>query len=130
MKRTLICLLGGLVLLTAGCGTRTSTSVEPVTGATAVKEAPTAKLASAIIVTEGDITDRSYVSLGDISVTVAKWTIFDKDPTKEQVTDALRKKAAAMGADAVIFARYGTVGLGVFSWGQIEGKGRAVAFKQ
>ena len=80
--------------------------------------------------TWNDITDRKYVSLGDIEVTVKKWTIFDKDPTPALVDDALRAKAAQMGADAVILVRYGTVGIGFWSWGQLDGQGRAVVFQR
>ena len=36
--------------------------------------------------------------------------------------------AAAAGADAVVLARYGTLGIGALTYGQLEGKGRAVAF--
>src|SRR5258708_5474410 len=84
------------VLLLAGCGTRSSASVAPTLGATtaeaAVKPAP--KSPNQVTVTENDITDRSYQSLGDIEVTVKKWTIFDKDPTREKIDEALKEKAA------------------------------------
>ena len=32
------------------------------------------------------------------------------------------------GADAVIFVRYGTVGVSFMSWGSLNGKGRAIVF--
>ena len=89
-----------------------------------------AKSVDQVILSESDITDRPYQSLGDITVTVKKWTIFDKDPTQEQVAQALKQKAAAMGADAVILVRYGAVGIGFTSWGQMDGQGRAIVFKQ
>jgi ABC-type Fe3+-hydroxamate transport system substrate-binding protein len=121
-------------VMLAGCGTRTSSSVSPTIGATTVTGTadtrPAAKPADQIILTEGDITDRPYQSLGDIEVTVKKWTIFDSDPTREKVGAALKEKAAEMGADAVVLARYGTVGIGFASWGQMDGQGRAVVFKQ
>ena len=82
-----------------------------------------------IILTDKDIIDRSYTSLGDVSVTVRKFTIFDSDPSKEKVDNALKEKAADMGADAVILVRYGTVGIGAFSWGQMDGNGRAIIFR-
>lgn len=125
-------LLLAAALLLADCGTRTSTSVQPTTGAvpdtTPVK--PPMKALGEVVVTENDITDRPYTSLGDISVKVSKWTIFDPDPTRAQVAEALRVKAADMGADAVVLVRYGTVGIGFFSWGEMEGEGRAVVFKK
>jgi hypothetical protein len=81
-----------------------------------------------IVVTEADITDRPYTSLGDISVTVNKTTLFHPDPTKELVAQKLREEAAGLGADAVVLVRYGTVGIGLFTWGSLDGRGRAVAF--
>jgi hypothetical protein len=71
---------------------------------------------------------RPLSSLGDISVTVAKWTIFDDDPTPQKVNDALREKAAQLGANAVVLVRYGTVGIGALTWGKLDGSGRAIAF--
>ena len=123
----LLCLAS---VLTA-CGTRSSASVAPVLGATALpveSVAPAPRQPADIIVTQDDITDRPYRALDDLSVTVAKWTIFDADPTPAKVDQALRAKAAKLGADAVILVRYGTVGIGAFTWGKLEGKGRAVVF--
>ena len=65
----------------------------------------------------------------DISVTVNKTTIFNADPTREMVNQRLRNKAAELGADAVIQVRYGTVGIGLMSWGSLDGKGRAIVFE-
>lgn len=87
---------------------------------------PTA--ASDILLTESDIIDRPYTVIGDIDATVNKTTIFNRDPTREMVAAELKKKAAELGADAVILVRYGSVGTSFFSWGSLNGKGRAVAF--
>lgn len=132
MSRLAVLLFALGSLLLTGCGTRSSSSVQPVTGVTSNPPAvrPAVKTAAAVLITENDITDRPYQSLGDISVTVSKWTIFDADPTQAKVAEALKEKAAGMGADAVILTRYGTVGIGAFTWGKMEGKGRAVVFKQ
>jgi hypothetical protein len=121
--------LAVLALLSA-CGTRSSVSVTPVTGAqpSAVTTATTPTNATSVIVTKDDITNRPYRSLGDISVTVSKWTIFDADPTRQKVDDALREKAAQLGANAVILVRYGAVGIGAFTWGKLDGSGRAIVF--
>lgn len=102
------------------------------TGAAGATTAPAAaaKTPDKVIVTENDITDRPYRALGDIEVTVSKWTILDADPTKEKVAAALRETAAEMGADAVVLARYGTVGIGLGGWGQMDGNGRAVTFQK
>ena len=130
MRPNVLVFLCLATVLTA-CGTRSSASVAPVLGATASPAeavAPAPKQAADIIVTPDDISDRPYRALDDLSVTVAKWTIFDADPTPAKVDEALRAKAAKLGADAVILVRYGTVGIGAFTWGKLEGKGRAVVF--
>jgi hypothetical protein len=78
---------------------------------------------------EGDVSDRPYETLGDISVTVNKTTIFHPDPTRELVALRLKEEAAKLGADAVIHVRYGIVGIGFMSWGSLDGKGRAIIYK-
>jgi hypothetical protein len=81
-----------------------------------------------IIITEYDFTDREYISLGDLKVSASKLTIFHQDPTKLDINSRLRQEAAKLGADAVIFARYGNAGIGVWSWGTMNGNGRAIKF--
>ncbi|WP_158743653.1 hypothetical protein [Acidisphaera sp. L21] len=85
-------------------------------------------MVSGIIVTPNDITDRRYQALGDIHVTVSKTTVFNSDPTEAKVEEALREKAADLGANAVVFARYGAVTMTLTSYGAMEGAGRAVRF--
>jgi hypothetical protein len=87
------------------------------------------KSPDSVMLTENDITDRPYQIVQDLDVWVHKPHVFADDPTREQVAAELKKKAAELNADAVILVRYGTVGMGVFNWGEIEGKGRAVVFK-
>lgn len=82
-----------------------------------------------IQLSDGDMADRKYLSLGDITATVNKTTIFHPEPTKELVNVKLREKAAELGADAVIFVRYGNGGISLMSWGSLEGKGRAIKFQ-
>ena len=122
-------LLISAMLVFGGCATWSTSSVtegnnvKVDTTATAVQ-----KLPQNILVTETDITDRKYKVLGDIEVTVRKTTIFNKDPTNEQVNEKLKEEAAKLGADAVILVRYGTVGISLLSWGALNGKGRAIVF--
>lgn len=132
MKIIAPCLVCVAAMMPASCGTRSSSSVTPATGMSnsEMSRVAVTKTSGVVVVTENDITDRPYRSLGDIEVTVRKWTLFDADPTKEKVAEALREKAAGMGADAVILVRYGTVGIGAFSWGQMDGNGRAVQFQK
>lgn len=111
--------------LVSGCATWSSgevTNVRP-----AIQEAKQVS-PDKILLTEGDISDRPYSVLSDISVTVNKTTIFNADPTREMVNDKLREEAAKLGADAVTHVRYGTVGISLMSWGSLDGKGRAVSF--
>jgi len=70
--------------------------------------------------------NRKYASLGDITVTVNKTTVFTADLTKEQVNQKLREKAAQLGADAVIFVPYDSGGVSLMNWGSLEGKVRAI----
>lgn len=139
-----IVLLACLAL--AACGTYSATEVKPVGQTTSTSSGPapgqpadaqTAPKVTSdraptdpakIILTKTDITDRKYQAIGDIDVTVNKATIFDADPTPALVDERLREKAAELGADAVIFVRYGTVGVTLFSWGSLDGEGRAVYF--
>jgi len=79
---------------------------------------------------EGDVADKAYKSLGEVSVTVNKTTLFNADPTREMVNQRLRQQAAKLGADAVIQVRYGTVGVSALSWGSLDGKGRAIAYEK
>ncbi|WP_160293580.1 hypothetical protein [Burkholderia gladioli] len=84
---------------------------------------------SEIKITVDDVTDRKYATLGDITATVNKTTIFNADPTKEMVNEKLRTEAAKLGADAVILVRYGDGGISLMSWGSLQGKGRAIKFQ-
>ena len=123
MKKAL--LVSALALSLTGCATWSTSSVDSATAdASAAAKTPIEK----ILITDNDVVDRSYKSLGDITVTVNKTTIFHPDPTPALVNQALREKAAELGADAVVLVRYGNVGISLMSWGSLEGKGRAIKF--
>ena len=117
-----------LLLSLQACGTYSTSSMVPLAEASGEIGRPH-KPADQILITTNDILDKKYTSLGDLSVTVRKVSLFDKDPTQELVNKALQERAADMGADAVVLVRYGTVGIGLFSWGQMDGNGRAVVFQ-
>src|SRR5690349_14024080 len=119
MKR--IALTIGLLAALSGCASWSTASVD--------HDAQEAARVQRVKVIEGDITDHKYVSLGDITATVNKTTIFNASPTREMVAAKLQERAAQLGADAVIFVRYGDVGVSLMSWGSLEGKGRAVKFQ-
>lgn len=81
-----------------------------------------------ILITKEDITDRKYEVIGDITATVNKTTLFHPCPTEHSVNQKLKEKAAEIGADAVMLVRYGEVGVSFWSYGSLEGKGRAIKF--
>lgn len=81
-----------------------------------------------ILITKDDITDRPYEVIKDLKLGYNKTTLFHDDPTPTHVDALLKHEAAKLGADAVILVRYGSVGIGLASWGQLEGTGRAVKF--
>ncbi len=118
------------ILMLTGCTTWSTSSIDSGNGGSqgSVIAGGEKKSPLSIIITKSDITDKKYKILGDIEVTVNKTTIFNKDPTREMVDKELKKEAAKLGADAVTFVRYGTVGMGLMSWGSLNGKGRAIAF--
>ena len=103
-----------------------SSSIDKPVGATQNTYEPTPM--GNIIITSDDITDRKYEVIGDIVATVKKPTFFHPDPTRELLNKKFKEEAAAVGADAVILVRYGEVGMTLFWWGLLEGKGRAIKF--
>lgn len=127
------------VLALSGCATWSTSSVDNApeatasAGAQAVAQPQTpvkAVLPSQVVLTDTDVVDRKYQSLGDVTVTVNKTTVFHPDPTPEMVNEKLREKGAELGADAVILVRYGKGGVSLWSWGSLEGKGRAIKYVQ
>jgi uncharacterized lipoprotein YajG len=117
-----------LTFILAGCATWSTSAIDRTNAAHSVNESETTKDPAEVAVIEGDVTDRRYESLGDITVTVNKTTIFHPDPTPEMVNKKLQEKAANLGADAVIMVRHGKGGISVLSWGSLEGKGRAIRY--
>ncbi|MEF9964650.1 MAG: hypothetical protein RR779_09790 [Comamonas sp.] len=126
MKKLLISVLAAATL--TGCASWSSTRVEQNNGDVATTKVSEKTRAQDIILTDQDMPDRQYKSLGDIIVNVNKTTIFHPSPTPEMVNEKLREQGAELGADAVILIRYGKVGVSFVSWGTLEGKGRAIKF--
>jgi uncharacterized protein YbjQ (UPF0145 family) len=129
--RNLSRLLNGFLcfaaLCTGGCGFRYSSDI---INRQIAEDRLTATKSSEVILTEADITDKKYNVICDLTVVVKKMTLFNADPTREDVNIKLREEAAKVGADAVIFVRAGSAGISALSWGEMEGKGRAVKFIQ
>lgn len=131
-----LAMMGIVALAFGGCATWSTSDVQvpSVALSTATVPAPASTKRAPITVDkvalfEGDVSDRAYEAIGDISVTVNKTTIFHSDPTREMVAERLKEEAAKLGADAVIHVRYGTVGIGFMSWGSLNGNGRAIVYK-
>jgi len=125
--KTIIMIVAALFI--TGCAAWSSSMVDTSSadiGATSAQVPK--KQANQIEITDQDIVDREYRFLGDISVYVNKTTIFHPTPTREMVNAKLQEKAAELGADAVTLVRYGEAGITLFSWGSLEGKGRAIRF--
>jgi uncharacterized lipoprotein YajG len=72
--------------------------------------------------------ERAYTQLGPIKVTVNKLTAFHPNPSVETVEEAMRKKAAALGADAIIQVDISDIHIAALSWGARTGKGIAVKY--
>lgn len=128
MKVHLLCLMACSIVL-SGCSTWSTSHVTPSDNVSLSQNANAAqKNPETIVVTENDLPGRPYKVVGDIRVKVNKTTMLNKDPTREDVDQKLKHKAAQIGADAVILVRYGTVGVSLMSWGSLSGNGRAVVF--
>ena len=119
-----------VVLAATGCATWSTSSVDSkaVDASNTATSGAVKTSLEAIRITDTDIFDRKYTSLGDITVNVNKTTVFHPNPTPALVNDKLKEKAHELGADAVILVRYGQGGISLMSWGSMEGKGRAVRY--
>lgn len=126
MKNNFKIVASSLLVLSlfTGCSTWSSSQVQM----TPNSKVETKTQKEEVILSEGDITDKKYSVLAELSVDVNKTTLFHPDPTKEAVNEKLKEEASKIGADAVVFVRYGTVGISMVSWGSLNGKGRAIKF--
>ena len=126
-------ILLSMLLMISACSSWSTSNVDTVEGYQANNistsgESEQLNSLQDIVITDTDMSDRNYTVVGDISVTVNKTFIFSKTPTRKMVNEKLRKEALKIGADAVILVRYGSVGMTGWSYGSLNGKGRAVVF--
>ncbi|WP_310476306.1 heavy metal-binding domain-containing protein [Sandarakinorhabdus sp.] len=77
----------------------------------------------------GDISDRPYDVVGEVTAGVRKATIFSKEASQTKVYKELWERAEKLGADAVINAKYGDSHVTAMSWGKTNATGTAVKFK-
>ena len=94
----------------------------------ALSTAPVVNEDAGVPVFAHDITDRPYKVLGPVSAGVRKATVFSKEADQNKIYRVLWKNAKAMGADAVVNAKYGDSHISAFSWGKTNVTGTAVKF--
>ena len=126
-------ILLSMVLMISACSSWSTSNIETVEGYQAnnintTEESGQLESLQDIIITESDMSSRNFTVVGDMSVTVNKTTIFNKTPTRQMVNEKLRNEAFKIGADAVILVRYGSAGMSLWSYGSLNGKGRAIVF--
>ena len=73
-------------------------------------------------------TERPHRVLGEVKASKGAKTAFSKQPEMEEGEEALRKKAAKMGADAVINVQLDR-GVSALSWKAVKGTGTAIAWE-
>ncbi|KRA81630.1 hypothetical protein [Altererythrobacter sp. Root672] len=79
-------------------------------------------------VTAGDITDRPYRVVGEITAEVRRATVFSKNASEAKVYRELWERAEKLGADAVVNASYGDARVVALSWGSRRATGQAIKF--
>lgn len=75
-----------------------------------------------------DLPERPYRVLGEVKAGAAGATIFSREASQAKIYRALWKRAQALGADAVVNARYGESHMSAFSWGKTDATGTAIKF--
>ena len=76
----------------------------------------------------GDISDRPYTVIGQITAGVRKATVFSKAASPDKIYRELWERAKKQGADAVVHASFGKSHVSAMSWGQTSATGIAVKF--
>lgn len=111
-----------LVLSLSGCAAyRTSSNIEEA--AAGIQTGQPQK--DIQILTSGEVFSKKYQELQRIEISIKKLTAFHADPTREMANAELKKKAAQIGADAVINVQYQS-GIGLMTWGYIDAQGTGV----
>lgn len=76
----------------------------------------------------GDVSDRPYTVLGQITAGVRKATLFSKKASTDKIYRELWERGKKMGADAVVHATFGDSHVSAMSWGQTNATGIAIKF--
>lgn len=107
------------IATTSGCAShRTSSNVKSDSASALDSSVP-------VLISETTLSEKNYQEIGPIEVSIKKLTAFHKDPTKEQANEALKEKARAIGANAVMNVSYKS-GIGLTTWGYMDAKGTGV----
>ena len=96
-------------------------------GASAPVAIKAAELGSVPVIA-GDISDRPYTVVGEITAGVRKATVFSKAASQDKIYRELWERAQKLGADAVVHASYGESHISAMSWGQTTATGIAIKF--
>ncbi len=75
-----------------------------------------------------DLAGRPHVVIGEVRAGVRKGSSLGPDADQAKIYRELWERAAKMGADAVINARYGDAHVSAFSWGKTNATGTAIRF--
>src|SRR5215212_5008972 len=73
-------------------------------------------------------TERAHRVLGEVSASKGATFAWSPQPEMSEGEEALRKKAAKMGADAVINVKLDR-GVSFWSWKAVKGTGTAIAYE-
>jgi len=123
-------LLGAVVASFAGCVV-TGGSVRSVeTGAPAerIESRPGRNAGDVALYDEATKPTRPYTVVANINVWARILTAVSSRPTRGDVDEALRAKAAKLGADAIINVHYRTSYGGIWPRGRMTATGQAVVF--
>lgn len=112
------------VLLFAAVGASAQDAAPPAPVATTYA----AVMAQEVPVTTGDITDRPYRVVAEVSKEVRRATLFSKNASDEKVYRELWEEAQEHDADAVIHANMGDARVTALSWGSRKATGQAIKF--
>jgi hypothetical protein len=113
-----------LLLLLAAAGARAQNIAPPAPAPTTYA----ALMALEVPVTAGDITDRPYRVIAEISKEVRRATLFSNDVSDAKVFRELWEEAQEHDADAVVNAHLGDPRVTGFSWGARRATGQAIKF--
>ncbi|MGR3760615.1 hypothetical protein ACUXV3_10860 [Roseobacteraceae bacterium NS-SX3] len=115
-------------LALSACGDAMTYPAELDKEAQAATRAAATPVGEIAVVPGSTINGGQFTVVGPVEATVGKLTAFHPAPTVAQSEQKLRIEAAELGADAVINAEIGEVGICALSWGCRVSTGTAVKF--